>query len=155
MSTQNMNQFTKTAVAGSLDLVASGNNTVFTVRLNPSYAGDGMVPGEGVDLVDLGASDISGGLPIVGVRALDTTSIFGVKITNTKKNTAEAGEVIQVAGKGSVIWMNASEAIPRGSEVALVLATPGDIAIADTETVLGRTIDKASAADQLVRVLIG
>lgn len=151
---QNMNQFSQNAEVGELDLQTNGNPATFTVKLSPSYAGGGMVPGEGAKLVDLGGSDIKGVNPIVDVRALDADAIFGVKVSNTKKNTNEAGEIIQVAGAGAVMWLNAGAAILRGANVALVLATPGNVVTATTETVLGVALDKATAADQLIRVLI-
>lgn len=151
---QNLNQFSQNAEVGELDLVANGNASVFTVKLNPAYAGGGMVPGEGVKLVDLAGSDIDGINPIVGVRALDADAIFGVKVSNTKKNTADAGDIIQVAGAGAVMWMNAGAAIARGANVDLVLATPGNVVTAAGATVLGVCLDKATAADQLVRILI-
>jgi len=154
MATQNMNQFKQSTVVGELDLQTSANPAVFTVLLSPESATTGMVPGEGVKLVDLGASDFRGINPIVDVRALDADAIFGVKVFNTKKNSNVAGEVIQIAGKGAAIWLNAGAAILRGASVDLVLATPGNVVMADGATVLGVALDKATAADQLIRVLI-
>lgn len=154
MSNQNMNQFKQSVAVGELDLQTSPNGAGFTVLVSPSSTTEGMVPGEGVKLVDLAASDIKGINPIVDERALDADAIFGVKIFNTKKNSNVAGDIIQVAGKGAVIWMNAGAAIARGASVDLVLATPGNVVTAAGATVLGVALDKASAADQLIRVLI-
>jgi len=151
---QNLNQFGLNTEIGQLDLQANGSPAVFTCKLSPSYAGGGVVPGEGVDLVDLAASDIKGINPIVGVRALTTTAIFGVKISNTKSNTSAKGDIVQIAGPGSVIWLNSNAAIVRGASVELVLATPGNVVTRSTGTTLGRALDKASAADELIRVLI-
>lgn len=155
MSTQNMNQFKQSNVVGELDLQTGNNAAVFTVLLSPSYAGTGVVPGEGLKLVDLAGSDVAGVPPIVGVRALDADAIFGVNVFNTKRNTTQKGEIVQVAGKGAVMWLNAGAAIARGASVDLVLATPGNVVTAAGATVLGVALDKATAADQMIRVLIG
>ena len=151
---QNMNQFNQSVAIGQLDLQTGNNAAVFTVLLSPEAATAGMVPGEGVKLVDLGASDVRGVNPIVDVRALTTDVIFGVKVYNTKKNSNVAGEIIQVAGKGAVIWLNAGAAIVRGAAVELTLATPGNVITKSAGTTLGVALDKATAADQPIRVLI-
>jgi len=150
----NMNQFKQTPVVGSLDLTVNSSPMVFTCRFkDASDEGAELVPGEGVNLVDLGSSDTIGP-PIVDERAT-TDVIFGVKIYNTKSNTAEDGDIVQIAGDGAVVFMNAGAAIARGAEVELVDATPGNvITSAGTNRILGKALDKASAADDLVRILI-
>lgn len=154
MSTQNANQFSQTPVVGSLDLQTNSNPAVFTCRFkDASEGGATLLPGEGVKLVDLGANDFAGP-PIVDERAT-TDVIFGVKIFTTKENTAEDGDIVQIAGDGAVIFMNAGAAILRGAEVELVDATPGNvITSAATNRILGVCLDKATAANQTVRILI-
>lgn len=149
----NLNQFGISNVVGSIDLQTNGNPAVFTCKLSPSYAGTAVVPGEGVQLVDLGGSDIAGINPIVDVRTI-AQPVFGVVLSNTKKNKSVAGDIIQVAGTGAVVWLNAGAAIPRGSSVELVVGTPGNVIVKDTGTTLGICLDKASAANDLVRILI-
>jgi len=155
MSTVNMNQFKQGNVVGELDLQTGNNAAVFTVLLSPESASAGVVPGEGLKLIDLAGNDVAGVPPIVDVRGLDADAIFGVNVFNTKKNTTEKGNIVQAAGKGAVMWLNAGAAIARGANVSLVLATPGNVVTTTAETVLGVALDKATAADQLIRVLIG
>jgi len=156
MSNQNMNQFTQTPVVGELDLQSNPNPAIFTCMFKDASETDDttMVPGEGAKLKDLGASDILGINPIVDERALVSDPIFGVKVFSTKKNAAVDGEIVQIAGEGAVIFMNSGAAILRGAIVQLVLATPGNVVTHASGSHLGVALDKASAADKIVRVLI-
>ena len=152
---QNMNQFVQTPVVGNLDLQTNPNPSVFTCRFVDASATTGttLVPGEGTLLIDRGASDTPGP-PIVDERAADANAIFGVKIYTTESNESASGAIVQIAGSGAVIFMNAGAAIARGASVALVLATPGNVVTQTSETVLGIALDKASAANDIIRVLI-
>lgn len=152
-SVLNQNQFRQGAQVGMLDLVVNPNPAVFTCRLYNASATLEMAPGQGMKLIDRGASD-SVGPPIVDERAADGDAIFGVKIFSTKENDDVAGDIIEVAGQGAVIWMEASEAIARGAILALVEAAAGEVAIQSTEEVLGIALDKAAADGDLLRVLI-
>lgn len=154
---QNINQFKKAPVVGSLDLSTNPNPALFTCRFvdASATAGTTIVPGEGVKLIDRGANDIPGP-PIVDERAADADAIFGVKIYTTEKAASETGEFVQVAGPGAVVYMNAGAAILRGAAVELVLATPGNVitAAASGTPDLGICLDKATAANDVVRILI-
>jgi len=152
---QNMNQFKQTPVVGSLDLQSNPNPSMFTCRFKDASetAGTTMVPGEGAKLIDLDTADFISP-PIVDERALVSDPIFGVKVYTTKKNAAVDNDIVQVAGRGAVVFMNAGAAIVRGAEVSLVLATPGNVVTLTAGSRLGVCLDKATAANQLVRVLI-
>ena len=157
MSNQNMNQFKQTAVVGELDLQTNPNPATFTCLFKDKSetAATTLVPGEGAMLVDLDTADVAGILPIVDERGAVGDPIFGVKIFTTKKNDSEDGDIVQIAGEGAVIFMNSNAAFLRGAKLSLVLATPGNVAtIAATGEVVGIALDKATAADQIVRVLI-
>ena len=152
---QNMNQFVQTPVVGDLDLQSNPNPAVFTCRFvdASATANTTLVPGEGAVLVDLGASDFAGP-PIVDERAANTDAIFGVNIYKTEKNASESNDIVQIAGSGAVVFMNAGAAVNRGAAVEFVLATPGNVITQSTGTTLGTALDKATAADQIIRVLI-
>lgn len=152
---QNMNQFNQSAEVGELDLQTNPNPATITCKFKDvsATADTTLIPGEGAKLIDLGGSDIIGP-PIVDERALVGDPIFGVKVFSTKKNAAVDGEMVQIAGKGAVMFMNAGAAIVRGAEVQLVLATPGNVVTYASGSKLGICLDKATAADQIVRVLI-
>lgn len=149
----NQNQFTQVKIVGELDLRVAQNPSVFPFRIDPDSAGADIVPGTGVILADGGANDPLG-LPLVDERSADGDAISGVIIYSTKQSKYQPADPVQVAGRGSVIVMEASAAISRGADVALVLASPGQVVTQTTETVLGTALDKASASGDLVRVLI-
>lgn len=153
---QNLNQFNQTPVVGDVDLQSNPNPALFTCRFEDvsATAGTTLVPGEGVILADLGANDPLVGPPIVDERAANTDAIFGVNIYKTEKNSAVDGDIVQIAGSGAVVYMNAGAAINRGADVEFVLATPGNVITQSTGTTLGVALDKATAADQIIRVLV-
>jgi hypothetical protein len=148
----NPNQFGITAQLGSLDLQTNPNPAVLTVQIASNVVGD-VVAGQGVKLVDLGASD-SIGVPLVGIRANDDDILDGVVLTSTQKGAFVAGDIVQIALEGSIVRFNSGAALARGAEVALANATPGNIQAVGTLTRLGKLLDKATGANQLVRVLI-
>lgn len=148
------NQFKPTAIPGQLDLVTNPNPFVFSVRYNPAdTATNTLVPGEGVVLKDLGASDAAG-LPIVAKRTADTEACYGVKIFNTKQASSPVGAVVEVAGAGAIIYMTCSGAITRGSRVSLLVATPASVAtLAAHYAEFGIALDKGANGD-VIRVQI-
>ena len=157
MSTQNMNQFNQAPVVGELDLQSNPNPATFTCLFKDKSEGAGttLVPGEGAMLVDLAGSDIAGSPPIVDERGAVGNPIFGVKVFSTKKNESVDGEIVQVAGEGAVMFLNSEAAIARGDKLSLVLGTPGNVETIDaTGEAVGLALDKASGADELIRVLI-
>lgn len=148
------NQFKQSNTIGSLDLTTNPNPSVMYCKWNPTATSTlTLVPGEGVILKDLGASD-SVGLPIVDKRAADANAIEGVAIFDNKLAKKSPGDIISVAKFGAVVFMEASAAILRGASVALVLATPGQVVTTTTETAFGKALDKASAAGDLIRIEI-
>ena len=152
----NMNQFKQTAVVGQVDLDNTPREAMYTCRFKDASDTEGttLVPGEPVKLVDLGSSDIVGP-PIVDEMADDNDGgAFGVNIYNTKDNSAVDGEIVQIAGEGAVVFLNSGAAISRGAKVAAVLATPGNVITATTEDELGVALDKATGANELIRVRI-
>lgn len=150
----NSNQFGQTPVVGMLDMRTNPNPAVFNFRYDPTDTPTNtMVPGEGVKLVDLGGSDVNG-VPIVGKRTADADAIMGVRVYNPEKNQKNPGDIMEIAGQGAVVFLEAAAAMNRGTNVALTLATPGRVQAQTTEEILGITLTKAAALGDLVRVLI-
>lgn len=150
----NSNQFGMNPVVGQIDLRTNPNPAIFSFRYNQeATATDRIVAGEGVKLVDLAANDVNG-VPVVDKRTADADAIMGVRIFKNKKGESEPGDIFEVAGQGAVIYMNANAAIARGALVALVIATIGDVVTRTTEEIFGIALDKATAADELIRVLL-
>jgi hypothetical protein len=152
MSNFYMNQQKQENTVGQKDLSTCPESSIFSVRYSTAAAGD-IAPGTGVKLVDLGASHTEGP-PIVDARALNTDAIFGVKMYETQINPRKAGEYIEVIGQGGVIWLKADAALAAGSKVEFNLAKPGFVQALTTNTLVGVTLDKALAQDDLVRVKI-
>ena len=147
----NINQFKQKQVVGSLDLTTNPNASVMTVLYNPGGVGGDIVPGTGLVLKDLGATDPNT-IPIVDVRTADATAIEGVLIFDVKSATKEIGNRVSIAKKGTVIVMEASASISRGAKVSLVLASPGKVVTTSTEALFGKALDKAKVTGDLIRV---
>lgn len=150
----NMNQFSQNKIVGQIDLQTNPNPAIYSERIDPDSAGADIVSGTGVKLVDGGAND-PGGVPLIDERALDTDAIEGVIVQSTQQGKFQPEDIVEVAGKGAVVIMEASAAVLRGASVALVLATPGQVVTRTTETILGVSLDKATALGDLIRVRIG
>ena len=153
MATFNTNQFNQQRVAGELDLTTNPNPSVMTGRYNPEAEADLSGFGVGVQLTDLGADDTEGA-PIFDTRSEDNDTIFGVRIFTTKQGDVEAGVPIEVAFMGAVVWMEAGAALDRGVEVSLDVSEPGQVQEIGDFARFGLTLDKASEAGDLIRVLI-
>lgn len=148
----NLNQFSITPAVGDLDLAHSTGECVASVRFGYEDTTGDIEAGEGVMLSDLGANDTPGA-PIVAIRTSEHLSpIFGVKIRNTKKAKVEGGDVFEIAKFGAVVRFKAAGALSRGAAVTLTLANIGEVKEVSTKTPLGVTLDKATAAGDIVRV---
>jgi len=149
----NMNQFSMGPVAGQLDLQTNPNPAVMSVRFDPSNTTDKLGFGVGVVLSDLGSSD-SAGPPIVALRAGDGNKIEGVRIFSTKQGEVEGGQVTEIATAGAVVFMKAAGALARGVVVTLDVSADATVKAVGSDTSFGVTLDKATAAEQLIRVRI-
>ncbi len=149
----NQNLFKQANVAGALDLTTNPNPDVFSMRFDPEAGAATLDVGEGCKLKDLGGDDTVGP-PIVGERVSDVDEIFGVRVYTTKEGESDAGDMVEVAKAGAVVFMTAAAGILRGAEVSLVFGTAGRVQALGTKAIFGQTLDKAAAAEDLIRVLI-
>lgn len=151
---QNINQFKQGRAVGDLDLNFFGGENVISCRYNPEDTSTNtLVAGETVKITDLGANDVVG-VPIVTKRTADTDTIFGTVIRSKKQASFAPGDIVEIAVQGAVMNLRAGAAINRGVKVSGVFGTPGNIAAVGTNAYLGYTLDKASAANDIVRVMI-
>jgi len=145
---QNPNQFSITPQLGSPDLAFNFNTK--SVQINPNSIGAFQV-GTAVKL-------IAGAVPTILVDvAAGTEVIFGVIWSSLKKNVNLApGKYVEIACAGSVIYLEAAAAINRGALVEYVPAgTDGpEVQTKASGTTLGRALDQASGAGQLIRIEI-
>jgi hypothetical protein len=152
----NPNQFAQSALPGSLDLQSNPNPEVVTCRLNPSSTYTTGIPGAvPLKLVDLGGSDTDG-VPIVDVADALTDQSFGVSVLSTKVGLTLPGDTVQVAANGAIVRMVSTAAINRGLQVITNATVGGKVQtiVGKTGKVLGLTLDKATAADQVIRIKI-
>lgn len=152
----NPNQFSQSAMPGSLDLQSNPNPEVMTFRLNPSSSYTDGIPGAvPLKLVDLGSTDTDG-VPYVDVADALTDSTIGVSVLGTKAGLTLPNELLQVAGPGAIVRMGAKAAINRGLQVITDASVGGLVQtiVGKTGKVLALTMDKATAANQLIRVKI-
>jgi hypothetical protein len=151
--TINQNQFKQGALIGQSDLKAGGLDTSFTVRIDPDSGASDIEAGTLLKLVDGGAND-KNGVPLVDVLSADTEVAFGARLYDAKLGKAQPGDIIQVSFDGVIQFMNAGGALNRGVAVAGVVATPGNVQAVGSNAQFGITLDKATGADQLIRVLV-
>lgn len=152
----NPNQFNQSAIPGTLDLQTNPNPEIVTCRLNPSSTYTTGIPGAvPLKLVDLGSTDTDG-VPVVDVADSLTDLTYGVSVTSTKLGLTLPGDTIQVARAGAVVRMGAKAAINRGLQVITDASIGGLVQtiVGKTGKVLGLTLDKATAGNQLIRVQI-
>ena len=143
---QNMNQFTQTAIKGRLSHNPAPNVIscqITTASSNTFYGGTA------VKLIAGTANTI------LIEKSAATEAIFGFVIFNPKKPSGNtAGQTVEVALPGSIMEMESSAAINRGQLVEQVATGDKVAAYAGVNTTVGVALDTATAANQLVRVLI-
>lgn len=145
--TQTLNAFNQSPEKGQLDLQLNVNVITCQVADGQSTA---LVPGQCVKIEDT-ATD---GTPIVVAVAADTDEVFGVVATNTRQSSFAAGNDVEIALDTSVIYMESDAAIAAGARVMPVV-TDEQVATATNEkTVIGRALDKAGGAGELIRVYV-
>ena len=147
---QNQNQFEQSPEKGMMDLRFNWN--VISCRVDSALAA--TVPaGEAVavKLVDNGSK-----IPTVTPITADTDDVFGFVKYNYTRNSLKAGDVIDVAAMdNNVMYMQASAAIAKGAALMpVVTGVKVATAVGTGKTIVGYALDKATAADQLIRVRI-
>jgi hypothetical protein len=150
--TQAMNQFTQAPILGLVDLIPSPN-VIGAQIVSTSTAS--IQNGSAVKLVDG-----TGALPLVDAVTGPTDGpVYGVIPYTARKNLYVANDIVQVCLTTSFMYLKSSAAIVRGAVVSTVAATTTAdptvaTAVTSTDYVLGVCIDKATAANQLVRINI-
>jgi len=147
---QNLSQFKQSALVGQQDLTV--NNNIVAVRIDPAYSGNlPLVAGQAFRLID-----VAGGVPIVTPVADATITPYGVAIHTLKRDTFLAGDYIELALQGSVVYMQTSAAIARGAKVQVDPTGPtiSTLTSLPTNASLGVCLDKPTATGQLARVSI-
>lgn len=147
--TQNQNQFVQTALLGQVTMAP--NPSILPAKIYISSVATKLQAGQGVALVNQAGAEIT-----VDQATDTTTECFGVIIYNPRKNTYSAGDTIEVALNGSVVYMETSAAIARGAKVMLDPSGPtvSTLTGLPTNAMLGICLDKPTASGQLARILL-
>lgn len=147
MSNIVLNQFGMNVIKGMTDL-RSGQPTI-SCQVGSGEAGT-LVPGQAVKMVDS-----VGGVPKVIAVAADTDDIFGFIAFDQKSSSYVAGDRLEVVhGRGGFIYLEAGAALARNAEVQYVVAGAKVITAVSTKRIAGRSMDKATAAGQIIRVAV-
>lgn len=141
----NPNQFNQTPVKGQRDLT-NGVDNVFSAIIASTETAT-LQNGTGVDFVNN-----ANPLPNVIATAADTTLPAGFILRNPKDVSFVAGDRVEIAGTGTVIYLEAGAAIARGAQVEYDASEGKVITSAGTNPVVGRAFDAAAADGDLLRV---
>lgn len=146
-----MNSFAPTSeILGRLDLDVNLNNFAGIVDSTQTKP---LNPGDPVSIVGT-----SKGLPHY-IKAAEGSLVFGYVKWSAKQSNFPAGSMVEVASGGDVMYMEAGGALNAGIAVnfkidsgtgAITLEAPGTSA----GSTIGYTLEQATGANQLVRVLI-
>jgi len=142
-----LNQFSITTEQGALDLSIGVENS-FVCQVSASQAGT-LVAGQAVKIEDSAGATIK----ILATTA-NTDIVFGFVVRDLKKASWTADEPIRIASTGVVLYMTAGAAIAKGANVEIVSATKKVITSAGVNPISGKSLDKAAADNDLVRVYI-
>lgn len=146
-----MNAFAPYQVAkGQLDLDVNLNNFAGLVDSTQTTA---LMPGDPVSIVGTSA-----GLPHY-IKAAEGSLVFGYVKWSAKQSSFKAGDMVEIASGGDVMYMEAGGALNAGIAInfkidsgtgAITLEAPGTSA----GSTIGYTMEQATAAGDLVRVYI-
>ncbi len=147
MSTyQNQNQFAQTPVLGQVDMTSAIN--IKSVRIDPASSSTVLTAGQFVKIVDVAGTEI------VVDEAAVTEKAYGCIVYNPRQNTYLKGDMVEIACKGTVVYLETSAAIARGAKVQNTPAAPTVQTLASlaTNCQVGICLDKPAAANVLTRV---
>jgi hypothetical protein len=146
---QNQNQFAQTALLGQVTMAPSP--AVIPVKIYIGSVATKLQAGQAVKLVNQAGPEIQ-------VDQIDdaTTPAFGVIIYNPRKNTYAAGDTVEIALAGTVVYLETSAAIARGAKVQMDPTGPtvSTLTGLPTNASLGVCLDKPTATGQLARILL-
>lgn len=140
-----INQREQSTVQGQLDLAYNYNVVSGVIALTETAVG---APGMAVKL-----ADVAGPVMQFLLATADNDNVFGYITRNIKDAPVAAGDYIEVAASGSVMYMTAGAAIARGAKVESDVSAV-KVITASSNPVFGIALDKAAADGDLIRVLI-
>ena len=91
----------------------------------------------------------------VALQASKTDAVFGVITYNPIKNDFAAGERIAVARPNDIVWLPAAGAISAGAALGFNSSNQVTASPSSGDTIIGKALTPASAANDLVQVELG
>lgn len=144
---QALNQLQQAPVQGELDLAPQTGMIGCCVKSDEATP---LIPGQGVTLVD--SAD---GVPKVTAVTSDTAVLFGFVPYTQKDQDFPANAAVDIAFyRGCIMYMTSNAAIARGAQVMVVVSGTKVATATTNKRIAGIALDKATDADQLIRVLI-
>ncbi len=148
-TTLSQNQFAQSSVVGLVDLRFAFNTV--SVQIDSTQATP-LYQGMAVKIVD--SAD---GVPkVIGVAA-DSDEVLGFIAYQFKNVAYVAGNAVEIAMSGNVIYLYAATAIARGAEVQLFSAASASVAALTASSganKVGWAYDKATNPGDLIRVFL-
>lgn len=142
------NQFAQQTVVGMVDLKV-GSTNVIAVQVDASVTTQ-ISPGQAVKIV----ANTAGGIPKVAPAVSKADAVIGFARFNQKDIQYTAGQNLEIAMWGSVIWLFATGAITQFAEVCHDPTYIGGCqATGNTATFIGWAVDGAASAGP-IRVML-
>ena len=142
------NQFAQQNLVGVVDLRV-GNTNVIAAQVDVSVSTQ-IYPGQAVLIV----ASTTGGIPKVAPSTSKADSVIGFAAYNIKDLKYVAGQNLEIALFGTVLWLYATGAVTQFAEVCNDPTFVGGVqATGSTATIIGLAIDGAAAAG-LIRVML-
>lgn len=142
-----LNQFSMEVVQGMLDENLNVNTLPCQVGSEQATA---LIPGQAVKIVDE-----AGGVPKVIAASADTDDVFGFVNYNEKDASFPALSKVEISFfRGNVMYMTSNAAIARNAQVMLVITGSKVATATSNKRIVGRALDKAADANELIRVII-
>lgn len=142
------NQFALTPIVGVVDM-SVGPTNVIAAQVDQSVTSQ-IYPGQGVKIV----SSTAGGIPKVAPISSKSDQCIGFAKFTIKDLQYVAGQNLEVALWGSVVWCYATGVISQFAEVCIDPTYVGGVqATGNTATFIGWAFDGAAAAG-LIRVML-
>lgn len=146
-SSLSQNQFAQAPVVGLVDMKVGPTN-VIAAQVAPS-AGT-ILPGQFVKIV----ARNGGGIPQVAPISAKSDAVIGVAIFNIKDLQYSAGQNLEIAMFGSVVWLYATGSITQFAECCVDPTYIGGVqATGNTATWIGWAMDGISGAGA-IRVML-
>lgn len=145
---QSQNQFAQSQVIGVVDMKV-GSTNVIAAQVDVSVSTQ-IYPGQAVKIV----ANTAGGIPKVAPISAKSDQAIGIAAFNFKDILYTAGENLEIALFGSVVWQFATGAITQFAEVCIDPTYVGGVqATGNTAVYIGWAMDGAASAGP-IRVML-